>query len=133
MAGPARTRIVALVVLLAVGVPLGVLAAAGSGDEDPESGDLRVERSTELPEILVYVSPEANVPRRAPGAASVTVECVSAAGEVVATRPEPWPLTETDGRTLDPHSHLPVNPARIGEVERCRLKGTKPLLQAPVA
>ena len=50
MEGPARTRLVALVVLLAVALPLGVVAVAGSGEgEESEGAALRVERSTELP------------------------------------------------------------------------------------
>jgi hypothetical protein len=135
MEGPARSRLVALVMLLAVAVPLGVVAAAGSGGGDSEDDDeLRVERSTQLPEMLIYITDEsANVPERADGRTSVTVECVDEDGRVIASQEDPWPMTETDGNTLSPHAHVPVDQARIGEVTKCRLIGTKPLLEAEVS
>jgi hypothetical protein len=135
MEGPARTRLVALVVLLAVAIPLGVVAAAGSGGGDESGSDeLRVERSTELPEMLIYITDEsANVPERAGGRTSVTVECLDAEGRIVASQEDPWPMTQTDGNTLSPHAHVPVDQARIGDVTKCRLVGTKPLLQADVS
>jgi hypothetical protein len=135
MEGPARTRLVALVVLLAVAVPLGVVAAAGSGGEDEaEDVSLRVERSTEAPEMLIYVTDDkANTPGRAGGRSSVTVECLDAGGRVLASQEDPWPMTQTDGNTLSPHAHVPVNPARIGDVASCRLRGTDPLLEADVS
>ena len=133
MEGPARTRLIALAVLLAVSAPLVIVAASGSGGgaEETETG-LRVERSPELPELLVYVSPEVNLPERA-RRQTVTVECIGADGEVLGTQTERWPFSDTDQGTLDPHAHIAVNPARIGEVERCRLRGTDPELEAPVA
>jgi hypothetical protein len=135
MEGPARTRLVALVVLLAVAIPLGVIAAAGSGGgDDPGNAELRVERSTQLPEMLIYITDEAaNVPERADGRTSVTVECLDAEGRIVASQEDAWPMTETDGNTLSPHAHVPVDQARIGDVTSCRLVGTKPLLKADVS
>ena len=134
MEGPARTRLVAFVLLLAVAVPLGVVAAAGSGGDDSSEDELRVERSTQLPEMLIYITDEsANVPERAGGRTSVTVECVDEEGRVIASQEDPWPMTETDGNTLSPHAHVPVDQARIGDVESCRLRGTKPLLEADVS
>jgi hypothetical protein len=134
MEGPARTRLVALVVLLAVAVPLTVVAAVGSGggDDDDDSA-VRVERSPELPEMLVFLSPDANTPERAGGRATVTVECLDGAGGVVAQQDERWPFTDTDQNTLDPHAHIPVNPARINDVERCRVRPADPPLQGPVS
>jgi hypothetical protein len=135
MEGPARTRLVALVVLLAVAIPLGVVAAAGSGGGDESGSDeLRVERSTELPEMLIYITDlRANQPDRAPARPAVTVECLDADGEILASQVEPWPMTQTDGNTLSPHAHVPVDPATIGDVASCRLKGTEPLLAAEVS
>jgi hypothetical protein len=134
MEGPARTRLVALVLLVAVAVPLGVVAAAGSGGDDSESDELRVERSTQLPEMLIYITDEsANVPERADGRTSVTVECVDEEGRVIASQEDPWPMTETDGGALSPHAHVPVDQARIGDVTKCRLVGTEPLLEADVS
>jgi hypothetical protein len=53
MEGPARTRLVALVVLLAVAVPLTIVAATGSGGgDDEEEASLRVERSLDVSELI---------------------------------------------------------------------------------
>jgi hypothetical protein len=128
----ARTRLNTLAVLLAVSIPLVIAAASGRGGEDEEDSSLYVERSTEAPELILYVEPEANSPDRAGERGSITVECLDADGAVVVSQSERWPFTDTDEGTLDPHAHVSVNPARIAEVERCRLKGTEPVLEAPV-
>jgi hypothetical protein len=134
MEGPARTRLVALVVLLAVSVPLTVVAAVGSGGgDDDEDSALRVERSTELPEMLVFLRPDANTPERAGNRETVLVECLDGDGGVIARQDEPWPFTDTDQNTLDPHAHVPVNPARINDVERCRVRPADPPLEGPVS
>jgi hypothetical protein len=135
MEGPARTRLVALVVLLAVAVPLTIVAAIGSGggDDDKDAG-LRVERALEVSELLVFLSPEVNKPERTGGRRSVTVECLDAGGGVISRKKdEPWPFTDTDQNTLDPHAHVRVNPARINEVERCRVRPADPPLEGPVS
>ena len=130
-----RTRLIAVVVILAVAVPLGLVAAAGSGDDEDEGPNpIRVELSTELPEVLIYIDDESvNTPDRTNGRRSVTVECVDADGLVIASQDDAWPMVQTDAGTLAPHAHIPVNPARIRDVAKCRLKGTKPLLQADVS
>ena len=113
-----------------------MIAAAGGGgdDNEDEPAALRVERSTQLPEMLLYIDDEsANQPERAGGRKQVTVECLDAEGVVLAAQEESWPMTETDGNTLAPHAHVPVNPARIGQVESCRISGTDPLLEGPVS
>ena len=134
MEGPARTRLVALVVLLAVAVPLTIVAVLGSGegDDDEETG-LRVERSPGRSELIVYLTPEANTPERAGGRQSVTVECLDTGGRVLSRQDETWPLTETDQGTLDPHAHVPVNPDRINDVESCRVRPADPPLEGPVS
>jgi hypothetical protein len=134
MEGPARTRLVALVVLLAVALPLTIVAVVGSGGgDDEEAGSLRVERSPDLPELRVFLDPDANTPERAGGRPSVLVECLDEAGGVVARSDEPFPFTDTDDNTLDPHVHMPVNPARINDVVRCRVRPADPPLEGPVA
>jgi hypothetical protein len=134
MEGPARTRLVALVVLLAVAAPLTIVAVVGSGggDDDEETG-LRVERSPTLSELIVYLTPEANTPERAGGRQSVTVECVDTGGRVLSRQDETWPLSDTDQGTLDPHAHVQVNPARINDVESCRVRPADPPLEGPVS
>jgi hypothetical protein len=133
MEGPARTRLVALVVLLAVALPLTIVAVVGSGGgDDEEESSLRVERSPDLPELRVFLDPDVNTTERTGGRASVLVECLDEAGEVVARADEAFPFTDTDENTLDPHVHLPINPARINEVVRCRVRPADPPLEGPV-
>jgi hypothetical protein len=133
MEGPARTRLVALVVLLAAAIPLTIVAVLGSGGgDDEEEASLRVERSPDLPELIVFVDPDVNTPERAGGRATVNVECLDETGEVVARSDEPFPFTDTDRNTLDPHVHLKVNPARIADVVRCRVRPADPPLEGPV-
>jgi hypothetical protein len=134
MEGPARTRLIALAVLLALAVPLTIVAVAGSGgegEEEKEAG-LRVERSPDLPELIVFLDPDVNKLERTGGRPSVLVECLDEAGEVVARSDEPFPFTDTDQETLDPHVHMRVNPARINDVLRCRVRPADPPLEGPV-
>jgi hypothetical protein len=134
MEGPARTRLVAIVVLLAVALPLGVVAAVGSGGGDePEDESVRVERSVDLPELLVYLNPDVNTPERTGGRRTVTVECLGSGGQVVARQVEAWPFRDTDQNTLDPHAHVAVNPDRLDEVESCRVRPAQPPLEGPVS
>lgn len=134
MEGPARTRLVTLVVLLAVAVPLTIVALAGSGGgDDEEDAGLRVERSPAVPELLVFLNPDSNTPERTGGRRTVIVECLDTGGRVVARQDETWPFTDTDQDTIDPHAHVPVNPARIGDVERCRVRPANPPLEGPVS
>ena len=134
MEGPARTRLVALVVLLAVAIPLTIVAVLGSGggDDEEEETSLRVELSPDAPELRVFLDPEVNTPERTGGRTSVLVECLDDAGGVLARANEPFPFTDTDDNTLDPHVHLRVNPARINDVVRCRVKPADPPLDGPV-
>jgi hypothetical protein len=134
MEGPARTRLIALVVLLALAVPLTIVAATGSGGgDDEEKASLRVERSPEVSELIVYLDPDVNEPERTGGRRTVVVECVDGSGQVVARRDEAFPFTDTDQNTLDPHIHMRVNPARINDVVRCRVRPAEPPLEGPVA
>jgi hypothetical protein len=122
------------VVLLAVAVPLTIVAVTGSGGgDDEEEASLRVERSPDLPELIVYLDPDVNKPERTGGRRTVVVECVDGSGQVVTRGDEAFPFTDTDQNTLDPHVHMPVNPARINDVERCRVRPAEPPLEGPVA
>ena len=135
MQGADRTRLIAVAVLLAVAIPLVVIAAAGGGDGDAEGEPpLRVERSNQLPEMLLYIDDESvNKPARTGGRREVRVECLDADGVVLASQAEVWPMTQTDGNTLAPHAHIAVNPGRIGDVVSCRISGTEPLLAGDVS
>jgi hypothetical protein len=126
---PSHTRRRAAVVA-AVGVAaLVAVALATSGGE--EADGLRVERSQV--EVIVYLAePDVNQPETAGGDRSVTLECVDSGGEVLARAPMAWPLADTDGGTLDPHAHLPIDPDTIQRVDRCRLRGTDPVLEGGV-
>jgi hypothetical protein len=131
--GRARTVVAAIVVALILIVPLVALFASGGDDgEDATAaaGAMRVERSTTLPELIVSVEPSANVPASTGGARSVTVRCVDSDGQLVAAQDEAWPFTDTDGDTLNPHTHMPLDGSRLEQVRSCRLIGTEPLLEA---
>jgi hypothetical protein len=136
MEGPARTRLVALVVIVALAVPLAIVAIAGGGDGggggEDEEPEIYVERAPDVFEVRVFVEPEVNVPDRTRGRRSVTVECLDGSAAVIASQDEAWPFTDTDQNTLDPHVHIPVNPARIDDVAVCRVKQARPPLAAPV-
>jgi hypothetical protein len=127
----ARTRLVALAVLLAVSVPLIVIAVAGGGSGDAGDSGLRVEPSKQgAPEILIFVDdPEVNEPATTGGQTRVRIECLDRGGEVVFRDSKAWPFTDTDGGKFDPHVHVVVNPELIARIETCRLRGTDPPLE----
>jgi hypothetical protein len=132
----ARGRLVALAVLLGVGavlVVVALLAGGGSGGE-AESSNLRVERSPtpEGIELIVYVKAADNRAEVADGESRVSVECEDGSGRVLAKGDHPWPFTDTDDGTADPHVHQRVPDTAAGAVTRCRLPGTDPELQGPI-
>jgi hypothetical protein len=126
-----RTRLIALAVLLAISVPLIVIAAAGGGSDDAGGDGIRIEPSNRgLPEIVVYLQdPDVNTPDTTDGAKRVVIECTNRAGAVVFTATERWPFSDTDGGVFDPHVHVPVGAAILGTIDRCKLKGTDPELE----
>jgi hypothetical protein len=130
----ARSVLVFVVVLLVVAVPLFVLFVSGGDDESPGEAatGLRVERSVDLPELLVYVEQDVNTPARAGGRRTVTLRCDDSDGELVARQEEAWPFADTDQGTLAPHAHVPMDGPALDAVARCRLEGTEPQLDAPV-
>jgi hypothetical protein len=124
-----QTRRRALLVAVVGAVALGAVAIATSGGE--EADGLRIERTQT--EVVVYlVDSGDNEADRAGGGRTVTLECVDADGEVLKRAPIAWPLADTDGGTLGPHAHLPIDPVTIQEVDRCRLRGTDPMLEGGV-
>jgi hypothetical protein len=126
-----RTRLIALGVLLAISVPLVVIAAAGGGSDDRVRDGIRVEPSNRgMPEIVIYLNdPDLNRPATTDGAPRVAIECTDQAGTVVFTGSERWPFRDTDGGVFDPHVHVPVDASVLGSVARCTLKGTDPELE----
>lgn len=130
MEAAARMRLAALAVLLAVLVPLVVIAVSSGGGADGPPAGLQVERTPGVPEVIVYVEdPEVNRTDTAGGAVRVTLECLDRDGEVVWSSREPWPFTDTDRGTLDPHVHLAMAATVVDRVARCRLNDTDPPLE----
>jgi hypothetical protein len=127
-------RLVALAVLVAVAVPLVIVALSGGGEEaarDSAEGALRLERSPTTPEVIVYMEDSSlNDTETTDGRARVTIECLDGGGTVVFSRAFPWPFVDTDGGTLSPHQHLTVHPSMLQRVTSCRLRGTDPPLTA---
>jgi hypothetical protein len=130
MEAAARMRLAALAVLLAVLVPLVVIAVSSGGGADGAPAGLQVERTPGVPEVIVYVEdPEVNRTDTAGGAVRVTLQCLDRDGEVVWRSREEWPFTDTDRGTLDPHVHLAMAATVVDRVARCRLKDTDPPLE----
>ena len=94
----------AVAVLLAVSVPLVVIAAAGGGsDEDAVASGLRVEPSPQgAPGVVIYLeNRDVNELETNHGNRSVTVECTDMGGTVVFRSRERWPFSDTDGGVFD--------------------------------
>jgi len=129
--GGSRTRLVALAVLLAISIPLTVIAVAGSGSDDSSRG-LRVEQARGVSQLVIYVEdPSDNTLETNGGREQVAVECFGPDDAVVFESRAVWPFRDTDGGKFDPHVHLAIDPAVLASVERCRLKGTDPPLEGP--
>jgi hypothetical protein len=132
----ARAVLVAIVVLVVIGAPLAVLIGGGEDDAAPEpkathrATGLRVERGTS--DLTIYVEPALNVPASAGGRRQVLLDCVDSDGDTVMAQDEAWPFAETDQGAFDPHAHMALDVLSITAVERCLLRGTEPLLEAPV-
>ena len=132
MEGANRTRLVALAVLLAISVPLVVIAVAGGGSGGDDAPGLRVERAQGIPEIVIYLEdPGVNDPGTNGGRTRVRIECLDSGGKVIFRGTERWPFSDTDGGRFDPHAHVPVGPERLERIDSCRFRGTDPALEGP--
>ena len=130
MDGASRTRLVALAVLVAIMIPLLVVAIAGGGSRDDEPAGLRGERSKGTPEVVIYLEdPAVNQPATNDDRPRVGVECLDESGAVVFRGQERWPFSDTDGGVFDPHVHVSIDPAALDRIRRCRLKDTDPPLE----
>ena len=132
MGGANRAKLVALAVLLAVSVPLVVIAVAGGGSGGDDAPGLRVERAQGTPEVVIYLEdPEVNHPGTNGGRTRVRIECLDDGGAVIFRGAERWPFSDTDGGKFDPHAHVLVGPELVDRIDRCRLRGTDPALAGP--
>lgn len=138
MGNPSRTRLVALVVLVAISAVLVAIALSAQGDDAgsrtgvSRPAGLRLEASVQdLPaELTIYLeNREANTPETTHGKRRVTVECVNGGQDVVFQTGQPWPFTGTDGGVTPPHVHIQMDPAVLDRIVRCRLKDTDPALE----
>jgi hypothetical protein len=121
---------VALAVLVAIMIPLVVVAIAGGGSGDDEPAGLRVERSKGIPEVVIYLEdPAVNEPATNKDKTRVGVECLDEGGTVVFRGQERWPFSDTDGGVFDPHVHVSIDPAALDRIRRCRLTDTDPPLE----
>lgn len=134
--GQARRKWMALAVLLALMVPLIVVAVMTSGG-GADGGGLRIERTSAgeaVGGLTVYVEePARNVRATAAGRTNVRLECLDADDKVVRRSTHPWPFSDTDDGTLDPHVHERLPQAQAGEVASCRLAGTEGPLEGRVS
>jgi len=139
MEGAGRKRLVALVVLLAVGGVFVAIALAGQGDP-PATGaarhaGLRVEAlDGDPPQLTISLEdPALNRLATTRGKHSVTVECVDRNGTVAVRTKQQWPFAGTDQTTAAPHVHLTVESWQLRVIARCRLAGTRPALEGRVS
>jgi hypothetical protein len=133
----ARVVLVLVVFLVVIGVPLAILFA--SDGDAPEakpkparSTGMRIELGSSGSDLTIYVKPAVNVPERAGGRRRVQLDCVDSDGDTVMAQDEAWPFSQTDGGLYEPHAHMTLDVLSITAVERCLLRGTEPLLEAPV-
>jgi hypothetical protein len=127
-------RVVALVVLLAIGVALALVAVV-PGQSDGRTARLRIELfpgPTGL-ELVVYVPARHNRPDVAANRSTVRLACADATGEVLVEGVHRWPFMDTDDGTTDPHVHQSVREQDVGAVRRCRVLDTDPALEGPLA
>jgi hypothetical protein len=130
-----RARSVApkAVIVMIIAAPL--VAWTATSGEDDNSPDLRVERSTALtgtPELLVSLGEDdLNRLQTTGGKRAVRVVCVDRDGGVVLDVRRGWPFVDELGYDF-PHTHLVIGRAQVQRAQRCRLRGTRPPLQAAV-
>ncbi len=110
MEGSNRTRIVALAVLLAISVPLIVIAVAGGGSDDGDGGPARGARAGDTRGRDLPRGPGVNDPATNQGRTRVRVQCLDRGGTVIFRGAERWPFSDTDGGRFDPHVHVLVGP-----------------------
>ena len=134
--GEARRKWLALAVLLALAVPLVVVAVVTSGGGGAPEGGLRIERGAAqeaVGSLTIYVEdPARNVRDTANGKANVRLECLDANDKVVRSSTHPWPFSDTDDGTLDPHVHERLPQAQAEDIAGCRLAGTDGPLEGRV-
>jgi hypothetical protein len=100
MEAAARMRLAALAVLLAVLVPLVVIAVSSGGGDDGAPAGLLVERTPGVPEVIVYVEdPEVNHTDTAGGAVRVTIAMARWCGARASRGPSPTPTGARSTRT----------------------------------
>jgi hypothetical protein len=125
-----ESRVPAVLILVAV-----LVAGCGGGNdppaapEPPASPGLRIDRGA-AGDLTVYVDPAENVRSRAGGRSQVQLRCLDLDGGLVIAQDEGWPFAETDGGLFEPHAHVGVDPIGASSIDRCKLAGTKPLLEA---
>jgi len=126
-----RVKVIAAVVLLvvAIAVPLAVLALTSGGGDDPGRSRLKVETypnpMTGGLELVVSVEDvEINRPETATRPGIVGLECKNAGGQVVLGGDQEWPFDNDLGMEL-PHAHLPIRSELADSLATCRLTGTK--------
>lgn len=131
-----RAKLVTLVVLATV-LGIGSLLLLLPGDDDGEPGraqSIAVEQVTTpqgTVELLVTISEELNVPATAAGAQSARLECLDAAGDVVLSSQQPWPLMIEESFPV-PHLHQPASPEELSRLSECRFPETEPPLEGRV-
>lgn len=132
----ARTRLkaVAPMAVIAIIIAAPLVAWTASAREDKVKS-LMVKRETALtgaPELLVSLGEDdMNSLKTSNGKKVVRVVCVGRDGQVVIDRKKEWPFVYERGYDY-PHAHVLASRAQVRRAQRCRLRGTRVLLEADV-
>ena len=123
----------AAAVLALMVIPL-VVWSASSGSESSDNADLTVEWDPSKPGdplLTVTLAERLNKRETARNGRDVKLECVDAGGKVVASTTQPLPFVD-DEQGYGAHAHQLVPAAQINSVEKCRLRGARVPLEAPL-
>jgi hypothetical protein len=130
-----RARAVAPKALIVIIIAAPLVAWTATSGDDDKRPSLRVERSTALtgaPELLISLGEDdLNRLQTTGGKRAVRIVCVGREGRIVVDVRKRWPFVNELGYDF-PHTHLVTSRAQVQRAQRCRLRGTRVLLEAEV-
>lgn len=122
----------AAAVLAVMVIPLVVWSSSDSGSKG--NADLTVQYDPSKPGdplLTVTLAERLNKRETATNGRDVKLECLDADGKVVASTTQPLPFVD-DEQGYGAHAHQLVPAAQIDSVEKCRLRGAREPLEAPL-
>ena len=123
----------AAAVLAIMVVPL-VVWSASSDSGSPQNSGMTVQWDPSKggdPLLTVTIPERLNKRGTAKNGRDLQLECLDGSGNVVAQTTQPLPFTD-DEPGYGAHAHQLVPASRIDSVEKCRLRGARVSLEAPL-